>query len=334
MQKLKTNRLIVLIAIVALGLVGFITLSSPPGTGKNEIEYTVLKGSSSSSIANDLKKHNVISNASFFNLYLRFTGRATSIQVGKYKLHNGMWLNELANVLTTGKVTLNSITIPEGWNHRQIGDHFTENGLVKNRAEFIRISQNKATLKKYNILDTSTEGYLYPETYLIPDGYSGLELHNLMLAKFFKILERLSYKKWNPQELRKRIILASIVEREARHPQERPIIARVFLNRLEKGMRLESCATVQYLFEKSKPKLYLSDLAIPSPYNTYKNYGLPPSPIANPGKAALEAAFLPKNNDFLYFVVKPDGTHHFSNNYKEHLRAKKHYIDSDIVRED
>lgn len=105
------------------------------------------------------------------------------------------------------------------------------------------------------------------------------------------------------------------------------MMARVFLNRLDKRMRLESCATIQYLFDKPRPKIYDRDLQIKSPYNTYRNDGLPPGPISNPGKAALKAALAPVDNDYLYFLLKPDGSHYFSQTYGEHLRAKKKYID-------
>ena len=105
------------------------------------------------------------------------------------------------------------------------------------------------------------------------------------------------------------------------------MMARVFLNRLDKNMRLESCATVQYLLDKPRAKLYERDLQIQSPYNTYRNGGLPPGPVSNPGKAALEAAFQPVENDYLYFVLKPDGSHYFSQSYREHLNAKHKYLD-------
>ena len=330
-MKLSSPHILLLVFLSCLLLIPLLSLCAPPGHGKQSLELNVTSGLSAAHVAQLLEKHKLINSALFFRLYLRLGGNSQSIQVGRYMLHDGMWMNEIAERLVSGKVALHAITIPEGWHHRQIGDFLASKGLVKNRQEFIDLSRDPKLLKKYRILDNSTEGYLYPETYMIPDNYSAADLHRLMLEKFFEVLKELGSTEYSPKELRQSIILASIVEREARHAKERPIIARVFLNRLKKQMKLESCATVQYLFDRSKPKLYLSDLARPSPYNTYIHHGMPPGPISNPGKAALEAAFLPRHNDYLYFVVKPDGTHHFSERYSEHLRAKKKYIDSDLV---
>ena len=130
-----------------------------------------------------------------------------------------------------------------------------------------------------------------------------------------------------PARLHDRIILASIIEREAVHPDELPVMASVFLNRVNKKMRLESCATVQYLLPNPKKKLYEKDLLVKSPYNTYLHRGMPPGPISNPGFPAIRAAFHPAETEYLFFVLMPkEGRHHFSNNYSEHLRAKKKYL--------
>ena len=330
---MKGNKgyILLLVFFACIFLIPVFSLCAPLGKGKQRLELAVSNGMSAAQVARTLEKHKLISSALFFRIYLRLGGNSQSIQAGRYNLHDGMWMSGIARSLVSGKVILQAITIPEGWHHRQLGDYLSSKGLVKNRQEFIKISRDPKLLKEYKILDASTEGYLYPETYMLPDNYSGVELHRLMLDKFFQVLKELGSAAYSPRELRHRVILASIVEREARHPRERPVIARVFLNRLKKQMKLESCATVQYLFERSKPKLYLRDLARPSPYNTYIHYGMPPGPISNPGRAALEAAFLPHHNNYLYFVVKPDGSHHFSERYSEHLRAKKKYIDSDLV---
>lgn len=330
-MKLNKRHIILLVFLFCSALIPILSLCAPVGQAKQNVEFVVRQGSSAIQVAQNLEKYKLINSALFFRLYLALSGNSKSIQAGKYSFHDAMWMSDIASHLVSGKVKLNVLTIPEGWHHRQIGDFLASKGLVKNREEFLRLSQDPKLLKKYRIIDTSTEGYLYPESYMIPDHYSGAQLHRLMLDKFFKVLKELGSAKYTSRELRQRIILASIVEREASHAKERPIIARVFLNRLEKKMKLESCATVQYLFERSKAKLYLSDLARPSPYNTYIHYGMPPGPISNPGRAALEAAFLPDHNNYLYFVVKPDRTHHFSERYSEHLRAKDKYINSDIV---
>ena len=320
------------ILIVFLGIVSLFFFLAPVGTGAHQVELDISSGMDASHVTRLLKAKHLISHETFFLWYLRLQNLSSKIQVGTYELHDGMRLSQIIHILTSGKVKLHPITIPEGWNHRQIGDFLAKKALVKDREEFLSISRNPQVLQQYKIPAPSTEGYLYPETYMIPAGFSGKKLHKLMLEKFFATIKEINKPRlYTPKELQEKIILASIVEREALHPGERPIIAQVFLNRIQKGMKLESCATIQYLFEKPQAKLYLQDLARPSSYNTYLHYGWPPAPISNPGKAALEAAFRPQKNKYLYFVVKPNGSHHFSENYRAHLLAKKKYIKSDLV---
>ena len=330
--RVNKRQLLSLLFLCILMIISWFILMAPVGNGKRQIEYTIHSGAKAVHVAQELEQQQIISSSTLFRLYLKLTGRSSKIQVGTYELNDGMQLNKIVKILSSGKVKLHSITIPEGWNNRQIGDFLQKKELIGSREAFLQLSRDPNLLAQYNILTGSTEGYLYPETYKIPANYSAAKLHKLMLDKFFATLHQITnVRDYNPEQLQKRIILASIVEREARHPAERPIIAQVFLNRIRKKMKLESCATVQYLFEKPKAKLYWQDLERPSPYNTYLHYGWPPAPISNPGKAALQAAFTPQKNDYLFFVVKPDGSHHFSATYLEHIQAKKKYIDSDIV---
>ncbi len=332
MSKVTSKHILLSVLIGCLSLAVLISLCAPVGDGSHKVDFRIPSQVGATYVSKGLKNSALIANATFFRWFLRFSGLSAKIQVGTYELNDGMWLNEIASKISSGRVKLSALTIPEGWNNRQIGSYLVEKGLLNDRSAFLVISRDSKLLKKYAISNASTEGYLYPDTYMIPEFYSAEKIHLLMLDAFFRVLDQIiDTKKYSAQELQRRIILASIVEREARHAKERPIIARVFLNRLERRMKLESCATVQYLFEKSKPKLYLQDLAIPSKYNTYIHYGLPPGPIANSGKAALKAAFYSDENDYLYFVVKPDGTHHFSSTYGEHIRGKRKYIDSDLV---
>ena len=313
-------------------LIPILSLCAPVGKGNQKVNFNIVQGMGAGRIAQELKKEGLIVSPSFFKIYLYLTSNIAHLQKGSYELDDGMWMPFIIHKLTTGKVKLNVLTIPEGWNNRQIADYLLEKGLVKNRLEFLEITKDKAILSKYKIPSESTEGYLYPETYNIPFNYTAYQFHLLLLESFFDNLKKSNFKAKNNKELHEKIILASIVEREARKPEERAVIARVFLNRLQRNIKLESCATVQYLFDKSHPKLYIQDLYIASPYNTYMHKGLPPAPISNPGKAAMLAAFYPQKNDLLFFVVKPDGSHHFSKTYKEHLEAKKVYIDSDLVQ--
>jgi UPF0755 protein len=146
-----------------------------------------------------------------------------------------------------------------------------------------------------------------------------------MIRRFFDVLAEIPFTGYNQEELRRVVIIASLVEEEAKLDEERALIAAVFYNRLKGGKRLESCATVQYILQKPKERLLFSDLKAESPYNTYLHTGLPPGPIANPGRKSLVAALRPAAVEYLFFVVKMNGSHHFSSTYEEHLKAIRRY---------
>lgn len=324
------RRGITLLILLVLGLwsyCSFLSPGSPPGDGSLTIQYEVPRGAGVGSVSRDLAQKKILRNPDYFRLYLRITGRARGIKAGFYELNDAMSAEEIADILTSGKVQMISLTIPEGWNRKQIGDYLAEKGLVRNRAEFLLITRDRNLLRKYRIPGKSTEGYLFPDTYSVPHGFSARRLQSLMVRQFFARLKGIGApENIDPQRLHRQVILASIVEREAVNPDERPMMARVFMNRLENHMRLESCATIQFLLKKPRERLYNKDLRIESPYNTYRHEGLPPGPISNPGLAALKAVFNPKPGPYLYFVLKPDRSHHFSVTYAEHLRAKKQYL--------
>jgi len=300
----------------------------PPGNGTNKLVLEIMPGPGIGKVTETLEAERIISNPAYFRFLVRWTGGG-KIKAGVYDVNDGMTAGKIASILTEGKVRMLSITIPEGYHNRQIAELLTEKKLVKSPEEFLKIAEDPEILKKYNIPAKNTEGYLFPETYSIPYGYSAARLHELMIKQFFARLKEaeppanLTY-----EERHKRVVLASIVEREAQKKEELPVMAQVFLNRLDQRMKLESCATIQYLFERPHKKLYERDLVIPSPYNTYIHKGMPPGPISNPGIAALRAAFHPQPTENLFFVLKPDGSHHFSKTFKEHQAAKKEFLDS------
>lgn len=325
------RRLWLLAALIPLLLgVGYFALQFPgraTGAGERKVDFEVSQGVGAMTVSRKLAELGLIRDADYFRQYLRFTGRSGKLKVGTYALDDSMSASEIAAILTEGRIRLIALTIPEGWHNRQIGDYLTEKGFVESREAWLAVTRDPAARRKYGILDETTEGYLFPETYMVPPGYKPEQIQELMLKRFAAVIREVQGDaEYSPQELRQRIVLASIIEREAVKPEERPIMSRVFLNRLDKGMRLESCATVQYLFERPKRRLYDRDIAMPSPYNTYLHRGLPPGPISNPGRAAIEAAFSPAESEYLFFVLKPDGSHHFSTTYAEHLTAKRKYL--------
>lgn len=323
-QKLKWFILTsVLLLFLLLGTIYYFL--GPTGSGENKIDFVIKPGWGANVVVSQLYQKGLLKSRKAFLFYLALTGKLNEFKKGVYELHNGMNAITLAQILTSGKTKSITFTIPEGFNNRQIGDLLTEKGLFSSRNEFLEYAKNPEILKEFQIPASTAEGYLFPETYTVPMGYDKKKIIRLMIEQFFESTKNLNFPQ-DPKERHKFVILASIVEREAQLKEERPIIAGVFQNRLQANYPLESCATIQYLFEKPKKKLYLKDLEIPSPYNTYKNKGLPPTPISNPGLEAIKATLSPAKTDYKFFVVKGDGSHHFSTNYREHLEMKKKYL--------
>lgn len=331
--KSKLSTILILSTLVAFGGIGvlfgiYLSKGSSPGDGEVSIEYELMRGVGAQRVSKDLSAEGIIKDPEFFKLMLRFTGNSGALKTGVYELNDGMSAWQVMNVLTEGKVRMLSVTIPEGYTNRQIGDVFKQKGLVASREEFLELASDHRLLAKYNIPAQSSEGYLFPDTYMVPLGYTGDKLIEIMVRQFFAVLKEASDDtKLSPTELHKEVILASIIEREAAHSSELPMMAQVFKNRLQKRMRLESCATVQYIFDKPKKRLFDKDINTQHPYNTYLHRGLPPGPVSNPGKKALHATFHPTPTENLFFVLKEDGSHHFSPTFKEHLAAKKEFLD-------
>jgi UPF0755 protein len=329
MDKKKIIRIIIGAAaalLIGAGLFAIAGPGRPPGNGSKKVLFEIESGSGPGSVSERLAAEGLITNSAYLRFLLRTTAGG-KIKMGVYEINDGMSAGEIASLISRGKVKMISITIPEGWHNRQIADEMVAKGLVKTTDEFLKLTEDPQVLAKYKIPAKTTEGYLFPETYSVPLGYSATSFQDLMIRQFLKkAREAGAPENITPQELHEKVIMASIIEREALKREELPLMAQVFENRLEKRMKLESCATIQYLFERPHKKLYERDLVIQSPYNTYIHKGLPPGPISNPGLPALRAAFHPEATDALFFVLKPDGSHHFSKTFKEHNEAKQKYL--------
>lgn len=318
---------IIAAAVILLGIAAYIP-GRPTGDGMKNVEFEIERGTGMSRVTKSLVDQGLIGNELFFRIMMKATFRDGALKAGIYELNDGMSAYEIGSILSSGKVQMIRVTIPEGWTNKQIAEHAASLGLCATPDEFMALTQNPETLKKYGIPGKNTEGYLYPETYFLARGVKADRLHEAMLDRFFATLPDANPPAdMKPEDLFKAVILASIIEREAVHSEELPKMAGVYLNRVKKGMRLEADPTIQYILGDPKKKLYLKDLEVKSPYNTYRNKGLPPGPISNPGIEALRAAFHPEEHDFLFFVLKPDQTHEFTKTYKEHLQAKKIFLD-------
>lgn len=235
-------------------------------------------------------------------------------------------------VLLEGKAKTVRFTIPEGYDIKRTTEKLSSEGLINAEVfadEIVSGQFDYKFLSDAPAGENRLEGFLFPETYDIYTTANEHDIINKMLSQFDAVFTDEYYARAEELDMsvREIITLASIIEREARVPEDRPVIASVFYNRLEVGMPLQSCATVQYILGEQKAVLSIKDTRIESPYNTYLNNGLPPGPIASPGADSIKAALYPDDTDYLYFLAKGDGSHAFSATYDQFLKDKAKYID-------
>jgi UPF0755 protein len=299
---------------------------APPGAPAVEVQ--IARGSSSAEIAEQLRQAGLLRSALAFRIYLYLQDMERKLKAGEYQLSPSLSAPEIARTLTTGSVARYRVTIPEGYTLKQICARLVEAGLV-DRERFWEVAA-KASFD-YDFLrdgppgSQRLEGFLFPDTYYFTRDMTEEEIIATMLRRFRQAFTPEMEQRSRELSLtvRQVVTLASLVEREAKLERERPLVAAVFHNRLRLGMKLESCATVQYLLDEPKPVLREEDTRIPSPYNTYLHAGLPPGPIASPGLSSILAALYPAQVPYLYFVANPDGSHTFSRTYSAHLAARR-----------
>lgn len=293
-----------------------------PGSAQKFV-YEVPYGTSLRQVGTELRERGIIRSGLAFEIYVRLNPGKRMVKAGRYQLGPGMSLFSVVKELRRGIPSQIRITVPEGLTTQEIANLFSEKGL-SNRDRFLALLKDSQFIsgvmgEPWKVVP---EGYLFPDTYDFSLDATEEEIITKMLKRFTEVLES-EFGATTPLQRRQIVIIASIVEKEARKAEERPIIAGIFYNRLRLGYPLQSCATVQYALGKHKERLYYKDLEVSSPYNTYRYSGLPPGPIANPGLASLRAAVSPAQVDYLYFVAKPDGGHIFSSTYRQHLLAQR-----------
>ena len=300
-------------------------LSNPAEERGNDQVFFVREGATMTVVAGELESQGIIRSKRLFLLWARLMGYSRSIKTGEYRLSSAMPPLKILETLSKGIVIAHPVTIPEGYTIKQIGELLEEKGLVKNE-EFLAITGDPDVAKRYGISGQSLEGYLYPDTYQFGRGLPPMSVVEVMIKRFWEVTgpfrEKIEQSGMTIEEV---ITLASIVEKETGRAEERPIIASVFLNRLKKRMRLETDPTVIYGIKDFSGNLKKKHLTQRTPYNTYVIRGLPPGPIANPGKEAIEAVLFPAKPDSLYFVSKNDGSHYFSKTLIEHNKAVQKY---------
>lgn len=297
---------------------------NPAGFDQKEEIFIVKKGTGLKSVAIELETRKLIKSKDLFIFWALLKGGSRDIKAGEYSLNQSMSPVTIFTILASGAVKTHPLTIPEGLAAEQIADILAQKGLVDKR-EFMALAMDINLAASYHIDGQSLEGYLFPDTYLLSRDMGAQQIIDLMIKRFWDIFSNLKKGHETPMSLREIVTLASIVEKETGLAEERPLIASVFLNRLKRRMRLESDPTVIYGLKDFDGNLTKKDLQSPSPYNTYRNRGLPPGPIANPGRESLKAVINPAQTDYLYFVSRNDGSHYFSTTLREHNRAVVRY---------
>lgn len=259
-----------------------------------------------------------ISKNIIFKGYLKYRNEGKGIKAGYYELKGNLNMKELIDVLEEGKDKVFRLTIPEGYSVAEIAELLEKMGKIDKDKFYKTFNEIEFP---YPTPNGNFEGYLYPETYYIPENYDERLILRTLLREFLKKFPPENYP--NKEEFYQKLIMASILEREAKLDKEKPLMASVFYNRIDKGMKLASDATVNFVYNYKKKRMYYKDLEIDSPYNTYKYKGLPPAPISNPSVVSVEAAYNPAKTDYLFFVAKGDGGHFFSKTYREHLEFQR-----------
>lgn len=296
-----------------------------PETGKPEVTVIIPAHSGFSAIEQKLAEAGVIRPDHRLLLLAKLLGVSKSLRPGEYLFSNRTTPYEVLRQLHRGSLVKHPLTIPEGSNLAQIGALLSKGGWTTEK-EFLATINDSQFLKELEIKYPSLEGYLFPDTYYLERG--GFNLRTFlasMVAQTHKVLAATGAAAGLPDyglDAHQVLTLASIVEKETGLASERPLIARVFLNRLRDGMKLQTDPTVIYGIKAFNGNLTKLDLQTPTPYNTYLIVGLPPGPIANPGQAAIQAVMAPTaEGDYYYFVSKNDGSHYFSKTLLEHNRA-------------
>jgi len=297
----------------------------PPKTASKEIVFEVGRGKNAKDISKDLKERGIIRKKWVFLIGNTLFFTPQTLKAGEYSFQVPVSVKDVLSTITEGKVYLHSVTIPEGLIREETARlleslHFIESD------EFLESSRKTDLISSLDKEALDLEGYLFPETYRFPKDTPANKIVSTMVSQFMKVFGET----WKSRAdeigmtIREVVILASLIEKETSLPEERPLVSSVLHNRLQIGMKLDCDPTIIYAFKLQgvfKERLLFKDLKYDSPYNTYLHAGLPPGPIANPGRDSLHAALFPTEGKFLYFVSKNDGSHHFSQTFREHQRA-------------
>jgi UPF0755 protein len=309
-------KLILLLLMVAAGLVGY-AFYWPAGPTMQQF-LLLHPGSSARKIAHDLKAAGMIRSETGFLLVHAW--KAKSLKAGEYKFDHPASVVEVYDRIARGDIVVHTVTIPEGYNIFDVAGAMEQAGLCRHD-DFLKVARDPSLVADLDPQAKTLEGYLFPDTYEFTRTQTLHDMAQVMVHRFRQAAQQLGL----TQDVHRAVTMASIIEKESAVPDERPLVASVYYNRLGKNVQLAADPTVVYASEligKYDGVIHQSDLALDSPYNTYKFAGLPPGPIANPGRTALAAALHPADSNYLYFVADPSnpGHHHFAATAAEHAR--------------
>jgi UPF0755 protein len=336
MRTFVTALFVLILVAVAGSAFAYWTVLLKPATdvpANRSVQIEIAKGTSTARIAEDLAKAGVIRNANMFRLEVQRADAGGSLKAGVYELSTGMPYDLVIEKLAQGPpIAYVSVTIPEGFTVEQIASRLEKQADIP-APEFLELAQGGAEgfADKHPYLKgaykASLEGFLFPKTYRLKEGTTATDAIEMMLAQFDKEIASVDLAKRaekSGHSLQEVVIVASIIEREARLDKDRPLVSSVIYNRLKRNMRLQMCATLEYVLPGNRLRLSATDLKTKSPYNTYIHTGLTPGPISNPGLVSLEAAVSPAKTNYIYYVLTgKDGSHTFASNNADFLRAKQ-----------
>ncbi len=326
--RLLRGVLLCVLGLVLLSLAWFVLPARPFGPADFQT-VRIERGLASSSIGRLLASRGLVRSPVLFRVAVKLAGVEGKLKAGDYRLSSRMGVAGIVRALAQGKVERVRFTVPEGYDLEEVAGLLESRGLAS-RERFLALARGEDQGFRVSAggmeFSGNLEGYLFPDTYEVESGVREEVIVRAMVERFAEVaLPEFSREDVAdfPRSLgvRGALIIASIVEEEARLPEERPLVAAVFYNRLKRGIPLQSCATVQFALGERKARLSYDDLEVDSPYNTYRVTGLPPGPIASPGLSSIKAALRPAAVDYLYFAANEKGGHVFSRTFLEHQRA-------------
>lgn len=322
---------IFLLIIIVLFLFIFVRAIKRPLKIEDKVVVTINEGDTFYSVLDKFSNENIISSKPLIKLYLKLSNKSLDVKPGEYELLGTMSVNEIIDTLTEESTeNLVKFTVPEGFTVDDIAKKLDTEGICSKNSfiDAVKAYNPPSFVKKNDGKRYNLEGYLFPDTYIINKNYKPSEIVDMMVSRFKEVWSKaLDETKVivKDEDIERIVTIASMIEKEARIDKERPIIASVIFNRLNIDMKLQIDATVIYAMGEHVEKVLYSHLKTDSPYNTYKNYGLPIGPICNPGLSSIKAALKPEKTDYLFYVLQKDGTHYFTNNYDDFIK-KQHEL--------